>query len=122
VEILPRGLQHPLDAALASAPVVILEGLRVTGKTTLARAMFGEHRFVSLADPNTRRRAADDPVGWLESLPFKVAIDEAQLVPGLSLAVKDLVDRRGGQPGQFLLTGSSRISRHELGGSDPLAC
>ena len=121
VEFLVRGMRGPVEAALASAPVVVLEGLRVTGKTTLARSLVGEDRFVSLADAQTRRRAIEDPTGWLEALPFNVAIDEAQLVPGLSVAVKDIVDRRGGRPGQFLLTGSSRIDRHELGGSDPLA-
>jgi uncharacterized protein len=114
-------MQETLERAWRSMPVVVLEGLRVTGKTTLARSIVGEDRFVSLADEQTLKRAKADPLGWLEALPFGVAVDEAQLVPGLSIAAKDLVDRRGGRPGQFLLTGSSRISRTELGGSDPLA-
>ena len=110
-----------LDRAWQSMPVVVLEGLRVSGKTTLARAAVGEDRYVSLADEQTLRRARADPKGWLEALPVGIAVDEAQLVPGLTLAAKDLVDRRGGRPGQFLLTGSARISRRELGGSDALA-
>lgn len=114
-------MQGVLDRAWQSSPVVVLEGLRVTGKTTLAQAAVGENRYVSLADEQTRHRALADPKGWLEALPEGVAVDEAQLVPGLTVAAKDLVDRRGGRPGQFLLTGSSRISRHELGGSDALA-
>jgi uncharacterized protein len=114
-------MQGPLEEAWQSMPVVVLEGLRVTGKTTLARAFVGDDRFVSLADEQTLKRALADPTGWLEALPLGVAVDEAQLVPGLTLAAKGVVDRRGGRPGQFLLTGSSRISRSELGGSDPLA-
>ena len=49
-------MQAELDRAWQSMPVVVLEGLRVTGKTTLARAAVGESRYVSLADEPTLLR------------------------------------------------------------------
>lgn len=74
----------------------------------------------SLTDPMTRDAAERDLRGWLSSLPAPAVIDEAQLLPELPVAVKDLVDQRGGA-GHFVLTGSASIGRHGLGGSDPLA-
>ena len=53
-------------------------------------------------------------------MPPGSVIDEAQRIPGLSLVVKRHVDRPGAPAGQLLLTGSVRLSRDELGGSDPL--
>ena len=100
---------------------MVLEGLRATGKTTLAKQIVAPDRFFSLAEPPALARAQSDPQGWLEGLPFGSAVDEAQLAPGLTLAAKALVDTRHVTPGQFLFTGSSRISRSELGGSDALA-
>jgi uncharacterized protein len=121
VPLYPRGLQCRVERALGDVPIVVLEGLRTTGKTTLAKSLVVERQFFSLTEPATRDRAHADPRGWLESLPMGCAIDEAQLLPGLPLVAKSLVDERGGSPGQFLLTGSARISRTDLGGSDPLA-
>ena len=100
---------------------MVLEGLRATGKTTLAKQIVAPDRFFSLAEPPALARAQSDPQGWLEGLPVGSAVDEAQLAPGLTLAAKALVDTRPVTPGQFLFTGSSRISRSELGGSDALA-
>jgi uncharacterized protein len=117
---LPRGIHKKLNDAWKQHPVVVLEGLRAVGKTTLVQELVAPDRFRSLADTATRAQAERDLTGWLESLPDGVVIDEAQLVPGLQLVVKQLVDLRGGRPGQFLLTGSARLRRDELGGSDPL--
>ena len=121
MELFPRGLQASIRDAWQGIPIVVLEGLRASGKTTLASSVAAPDRIFSLADPQTLRRAVTDPRGWLESLPHGSVVDEAQLVPGLTLVAKTLVDDRAGIPGQFLFTGSSRISRTDLGGSDALA-
>jgi uncharacterized protein len=117
---LPRGLRHQIEAAWRQHPVVVVEGLRAAGKTTLAKDLVPPELHRQLADEATRSQAQRDLTGWVESLPTGVVIDEAQLLPGLALVVKQLVDARGGRPGQFLLTGSARLRRDELGGSDPL--
>jgi uncharacterized protein len=120
MELLPRGLFQTVSEAWASAPVVVLEGLRATGKTTLARQISAPGSFRDLSQPDERERARRDTWGWVEALPKGTVIDEAQLVPDLQLAIKREVDRRSGGPGQFFLTGSARLNTSELGGSDPL--
>jgi uncharacterized protein len=121
VERVPRGLQAGLARAWGSSSVVVLEGARATGKTTLARNTVDSSRFVSFVEsPDQLHRAIADLRGFLESLPFGCVLDEAQLVPNLQVEIKRVVDQTG-RPGQFLLTGSARLSRNELGGTDPLA-
>jgi uncharacterized protein len=120
MSMLPRGLQPTIERAWANSAVVVLEGLRATGKSTLAQAVVAEEQFRTLNASQERRRALEDPDGWLGSLPVGVVIDEAQLVPELQLGIKQLLDERGAAPGQFLLTGSARFNTRELGGSDPL--
>ena len=103
-------------------PVAVLEGPRTVGKTHTARKLVttGVWRaYTSLADAATLQLAGHDLPGWLESLPETVVIDEAQLLEELPLQVKRLVDEPGSAR-RFLLTGSARIGRTGLGGSDPL--
>jgi uncharacterized protein len=116
-----RGVEPDAARLWRSVPVLRVEGPRGVGKTTLAKRLVRPDAYVTLADVATKRVAEADLRGWLESLPLGVAIDEAQLVPKLSLMAKQLVDQRNGQPGQFLLTGSSALPIDELGGTDPLA-
>ncbi len=107
----------------ATAPVVIIEGARGVGKTFLVRNLIdrdGEYAYVSLSDPRTLDVAKIDTVGWLKSLGSKVIIDEAQLLPGIQLVVKDIVDFPEFD-GRIVLTGSASLPRNELGGQAPLA-
>ncbi len=122
MELLHRGLRPRLDLLLLEHPIVILEGARAVGKTTLVRQILEQEtlrgRYVSLDDELEIARS--DPARWLASLPFGSVVDEAQLVPELLLAAKKLVDQEPA-PGRFLFTGSSRLRTDSLGGSDALA-
>ncbi|MDR1852969.1 MAG: DUF4143 domain-containing protein [Propionibacteriaceae bacterium] len=103
-------------------PVSILEGPRMSGKTFIARKLVDEgvwERYESLADPLTLELARNDLPGWLESLPATTIIDEAQLISELPLAIKSIVDEPSSIR-RYLLTGSARLGRDSLGGSDPL--
>jgi predicted AAA+ superfamily ATPase len=94
----------------------------MSGKTFIARKLveLGEwERYETLANSLTLELAKNDLANWLDSLPQTAIIDEAQLLADLPLAVKDLVDRPS-SPRRFLLTGSARLGRDSLGGSDPL--
>jgi uncharacterized protein len=101
--------------------VVVLEGPRAAGKTRLAELIVGRERLFRLDDPGTRSAAEQSLRAWIEQLPVGSAIDEAQLIPGISVEAKRIADDANSQPGRLLLTGSHRLSRTELGGSDPLA-
>ncbi|OXM49596.1 hypothetical protein CFP75_18610 [Amycolatopsis alba DSM 44262] len=96
--------------ALGDTRVVILNGARQTGKSTLAEWCLRDHpdgvrRY--LDDPRTRASAAADPVAFLDA-PGAMLIDEVQRVPELWLTIKHIVDRDP-RPGRFLLTGSARL-------------
>jgi uncharacterized protein len=119
-DLLPRGIETLVRQNWDSRAVVVLEGLRFTGKTTLSRGLVDPANVRDLTDANELKRALADTRGWVESLPEGVLVDEAQLVPNLQLAIKRVVDDRNARPGQFLLTGSARLDTRELGGSDPL--
>ncbi|WP_456443291.1 ATP-binding protein [Caldithrix abyssi] len=101
--ITPKILQ-----ALKFSPVVLLNGARQTGKTTLVKAIAKEKsfRYVTLDDLTTLHAAKSDPQGFIAAFDKPLIIDEAQRVPELLLAIKAHVDQSR-QPGQFLLTGSA---------------
>ncbi|WP_435746238.1 DUF4143 domain-containing protein [Microbacterium sp. PMB16] len=104
------------------APVLILEGARAVGKSTMMREQLQNARgydYVSFADEPTLQRAQSDLSGWLRRFPRPTIIDEAQLVPKLPLALKEHTDALS-TTNQFILTGSATIGRTGLGGADPL--
>ncbi len=122
--ILRRGIEPAVRSAVGATPVVIIEGGRAVGKSTTCRALAAESGWpepLDLSDPGLIDSIRLNPVRYLASMPPPTIIDEAQLLPELPIWVKRVVDDRGGAAGQFILTGSARLGRHQLGGSDPLA-
>jgi uncharacterized protein len=97
-------------------PVLTLTGPRQSGKTTLARATFPSHRYVSLEQLDQRGFAREDPLGFLAQFQGPVIIDEVQHVPDLLSYIQVAVDEDP-SPGRFILTGShnfllmSRVSQ-----------
>lgn len=99
-----------LAETLLAFPVVVLTGMRQTGKTTLLKheeALSGR-AYVTLDDFGTLDAARRDPDGLLASSPA-LTIDEVQRAPGLLSAIKGMVDRNR-RPGRFLLSGSANLS------------
>jgi len=119
-----RGLLPVLRGAASDwLPVTVVVGPRACGKTTLVHRLVEEgvyQRYVSFADPGVRAAAAASPLLFIESLPIGTVIDEAQLVPEVLVPIKEIVDATG-RPGQFLLTGSTRVDLPTMGGTHPLA-
>jgi hypothetical protein len=124
MDTLPRGIEDRLSRSMLHAPVAILEGGRAVGKSTLCRIVGARHGWgppIDLSSPGAIDQLRIDPIRFLRALPTPAIIDEAQLEPQLPLWIKLVVDERNGAPGQFILTGSARLGRDQLGGSDPLA-
>lgn len=105
----PRRLRPRLDEALADTPVVLLNGPRQAGKTTLVQQFAGRaaRSYLTLDDAATLLSARDDPVGLIRSLD-RAVIDEVQRAPQLLVAIKQAVDHDR-RPGRFLLTGSANV-------------
>jgi len=106
--LIHRYLQPHIEEALLDTPVVLVNGPRQAGKTTLVRQFAGPERtYFTLDDPATLAVVKQDPVGFVRALDAAV-IDEVQRVPELLLSIKLAVDR-GRRPGRFLLTGSADV-------------
>ena len=103
-----RAMAKELAAAARRLPVVTLTGPRQSGKTTLIRAVFPRHDYVSLERPDERARAQDDPLGFLSRFRGGVILDEVQRAPDLLSYVQTAVDQDA-RPGRFILTGSQNL-------------
>ena len=90
-------------------PAVAITGPRQSGKSTLAKQMFPEKRYVSFDDKNLRELAKANPVDFLLAFPDGAVIDEAQKVPEIFDAIKYHIDKENMKPGSFILTGSSQF-------------
>ena len=123
----PRFAERRLVEALEDSPVVLIQGPRQCGKTTLAQlvctseyspegkgrlgrrsGIHEDYIYFSFDDEVVRAGAEADPLGFVAELPGRVILDEVQRVPALFAALKLEVDRRR-LPGRFLLTGSSNV-------------
>lgn len=106
---IPRRAALALTSALADTRVVLVNGARQVGKSTLVRAVAGERKaeWRDLDRVRHRDAAQNDPEGFVLADGLMV-IDEIQRVPELLLAIKVAVDSDP-RPGRFLLTGSSRL-------------
>ena len=105
-----RNIEPLIHDALLDTPVVLLNGARQTGKTTLVQKVASELslRYVTLDDATILSAAATDPQGFIRGLGQRAVIDEVQKAPSLFPAIKLEVDSDR-QPGRFLLTGSANV-------------
>jgi hypothetical protein len=106
--VLPRRAQSVVEEALADTRVVIVNGARQAGKSTLVRVIAGNSaRWRNLDRDAERAAAMADPASFVAGDGLLI-VDEIQRVPELLLAIKEKVDLDT-RPGQFLLTGSARV-------------
>jgi uncharacterized protein len=109
--MLIRNITPKIIEALADTPVVMLNGARQTGKSTLAKSLISDKhvgRYVTLDDATALAAAKHDPAGFISGLGESTVIDEIQRAPELFVAIKADVDRNR-TPGRYLLTGSANV-------------
>lgn len=108
MDILHRFSADRVTMALKDTPVVVVEGPRQCGKTTLVRDLVADERaYLTLDDETVLESARTDPVGLMRGLD-QTTIDEVQRAPDLLRAIKRSVDQDR-RPGRFLLTGSANL-------------
>jgi uncharacterized protein len=100
-----------VQEALSTRRVVLLEGTRQCGKTTLAKALAQQPGVIyrTLDDVALLAAAQADPHGFVAHADCLMVIDEVQRAPALLQAVKKDVDEHPAM-GRFLLTGSAHIA------------
>ena len=105
-----RNILHSLTRALADTRVVLLNGARQVGKSTLAQQLAQQRggQYLTLDDPVIAELARTDPSALVNSASGFTVIDEVQAAPALFHAIKREVDRHP-VPGRFLLTGSANV-------------
>jgi len=106
-----RFIVHRLKESLKDTPVVLLNGPRQAGKSTLVKHIgneLGNARYITLDDFTVLAAAKKDPEGFVRGFDGLLIIDEVQRVPDLFLAIKRTVDEVR-RPGRFLLTGSANV-------------
>ena len=97
-------------SGLAGKPggrIIVLTGARQTGKTTLARTLFPDFRFLSIEDPVLRGSYARlTALQWKELYPNAI-LDEVQKEPRLIESIKSVYDQWT-EP-RYVLLGSSQL-------------
>ncbi len=106
--MIPRTLSLPILKYGVQYPVLAIVGPRQSGKTTLARHLFPDHKYLSMESLDIRRMAEDDPRGFLDDHGKNLILDEVQRVPGLFSYLQERVDLDG-SPAGYVLTGSQQF-------------
>ena len=103
--MITRDITQELQESANEYPVVTVFGPRQSGKTTLVKSTFKDHKYVSMEDPDTLEYAREDPRSFLKKIKNKIIIDEVQRAPFLLSYIQGIVDA-GVDTGSFILTGS----------------
>ena len=105
----PREITKTLVESLENMPVVVLSGMRQTGKSTLLlnQPQLKKRRYISFDDFNTLEAARRNPEELLSGKE-PITIDEAQKHPEILNVIKKEVDKNR-KPGRFLLSGSANF-------------
>jgi len=104
--MLTRSITEKLQLALKISPVVLLNGARQIGKSTLSIQLFDN--YLTFDDGELKLQAKENPKGFLRTLNKPVCLDEIQKAPKLLEYIKINVDQKR-ENGDFLLTGSANI-------------
>jgi hypothetical protein len=104
-----RDLAPMVVHALKNMPVVVITGLRQSGKTTFLQHEFPpeKRRFITFDDFAQLSAAKSDPDRFVNT-GEDLTIDEAHKCPEIFTAIKRAVDKKR-RPGQFVLSGSANF-------------
>lgn len=115
MKYLARIADSELKERLSYMGAVLIEGPKWCGKTTTAEQQ--AKSVLKLQNPDMRDAylisAGIKPSNLLQGAIPRL-IDEWQDAPQLWDAVRNLIDERGGEPGQFILTGSNSVDDKKI--------
>ena len=106
-----RFLKNKIKFAIENSPVVIVNGARQSGKSTIMKMLIDESflsNYYTLDDIQTISNLANFPQKTLEQMPIGSVIDEIQKQPQIFESIKLIVDNNRANS-RFVLTGSANI-------------
>lgn len=108
--IIGRRVEETVVQRMATESVVVLEGPRAVGKSTLLHTLAKrwDREVIDLDDLSTREAVRADPALFVQDR-APTLIDEFQHVPELLDAIKAELNRND-SPGRYVLTGSTRYA------------
>src|SRR3972149_11171573 len=106
----PREIAPVIKEALQDMPVVVITGMRQSGKSTFLKMEAGlkGRKYITLDDFAYLSAVRENPESFIDTN-APLTIDEAQKCPETLTAIKKAVDRKR-IPGQFLLSGSANFA------------
>ena len=106
--LIDRYLKSAIINAAQFFPVLTITGPRQSGKTTLCKNLFSDIPYINLETAHIREQIMQDTVGFLDSYPQGLLIDEAHHYPQLFSYIQVAVDENPNR--KYVLTGSSNFA------------
>jgi predicted AAA+ superfamily ATPase len=109
-----RDYSAKIQEAVKTRPVVLLTGVRQSGKSSLLQRLFSDAEYVTLDRIVIAAEAEENPTSFLGRFNKQVIIDEIQYAPSLFRDLKIKVDESRNITGKWILTGSQQfiLMRH----------
>ena len=108
-----RLLAEKLKKAAETRPVVLVTGVRQSGKSSLLQREFKQAVTISFDHLNQVEAVTDSPDFFLNQFKDQVILDEVQYVPNLFRELKIQVDKDRKNYGKWILTGSQKFELME---------
>ncbi len=102
-----RNLEEKINKLLTFFPLVIILGVRQSGKTTLAKNLRPDWKYFDLEKASDYDLITRDFDFFFRENPQNIIIDEAQQSIELFNELRGIIDRDREKKGRFILTGSS---------------
>lgn len=107
-----RKASEKILALARSFKAVAILGPRQSGKSTLAKSLFEDYKYISFENPDQREFAMTDPKSFLAKYSNGVILDEIQRVPEIFSYLQQILDEEI-IPGKYILTGSNNFLLNE---------
>ena len=92
--MITRQISHEILENAKGFPAIAILGPRQSGKTTLARALFKKHKYISFENQDIKEWANSDPRDFLEKYNSQVIFDEIQKCPHILSYLQQIIDER----------------------------
>lgn len=102
-----RNVEQKALELLDMFPGIVILGARQAGKTTLAKKLKPEWKYIDLERPSDFDLITQDTEFFFSQYPSGVIIDEAQIAPEIFKVLRGIIDEQRNLRGRFLITGSS---------------